>query len=312
MFWITAIGIVLAAITGVIFYGQFREMISQTDMLDISARQARRDSADSSIATQKQIAIAQQQAASAQASVRLAAKESAQNAVRIEKQLQLLQSQADAARAQADAALRSAIAIQEQTEISERPWISVEATAPNGLTFVNGEQPAFALRLSIKNVGKSIAKDVQADAKLFPTSPSFPVSLDALKHQGELCDHPASDPIGRFDLFPGETTDREMDVSVNPNDIASQSVTYPGDKPRKFVGFYAVGCVSYRFSFGTKFHQTRFAYHLLGPIVTSPDGKLFIPPNGMMPPMMGFEVGVNVPKDKVNLMQELFGRSDSN
>ena len=125
MFWLTATGIFLAAITATIFWGQFKEMISQTDMLSISARQARRDSENGDLRAQQQISELQRQATAAQDGVRIAAKESAQNAVRIERQLKLLQSQAEANRDQADAALKSAIAIQKQTEISERPWLSV-------------------------------------------------------------------------------------------------------------------------------------------------------------------------------------------
>ncbi len=52
------------------FWGQFRETSAQTDILAISGRQARRDSAESGINTAKQIAIAQQQANAAQESVK--------------------------------------------------------------------------------------------------------------------------------------------------------------------------------------------------------------------------------------------------
>ena len=49
--------------TAIVFWDQFREMNSQTDILAISARQARRDSAEASITTQKQLDIAREQAA---------------------------------------------------------------------------------------------------------------------------------------------------------------------------------------------------------------------------------------------------------
>ncbi len=73
-----------------------------------------------------------------------------------------------------------------QTEISERPWLSiVEARPVNGLIFVNGQQPALALKFFLKNVGHSIAKDAQIDVKMFPTPPGMPVATDALQHQRE-------------------------------------------------------------------------------------------------------------------------------
>lgn len=65
------VGLTLVAITGtaVVFWDQFKEMAAQTDQLTISARQARRDSAEGSIATAKQLAAAQQQTKAAQDSV---------------------------------------------------------------------------------------------------------------------------------------------------------------------------------------------------------------------------------------------------
>ena len=70
----------------------------------------------------------------------LASKQSVDNAVRTERQLKILQDQVSASHDQAVAALNSAIAIQRQTEITERPWLSVEVTPYTGITFVNGQQ----------------------------------------------------------------------------------------------------------------------------------------------------------------------------
>jgi hypothetical protein len=215
----------------------------------------------------------------------------------------------DALKAQTAAANGELAEIQKQTEISERPWLSVEATQVNGLFFVNGEQAVLKLKVSIKNVGKSIAKDVQVDAKLFPTAP-MPVAIDAGKSQRELCEYPKPEPVGRFDVFPDHPDEREMDISAIPSAIAAQSVAYPGDKVRRFVGFYVVGCVTYHSSFGLELHQTRFAYLLIGPPIISPERKLLILPNGM-PLMVGFEVGVDVPQNDMRLMQEIFSRNDA-
>jgi hypothetical protein len=313
MFWLTLGGVILALVTGYIFYRQFREMSTQTGILSQQAKTAHDDSVDAGRKADAQIVALHGQVATAQEAVKLAAKDSAQNAVRVEKQLKLLQSQAEANRDQADAALKSAIAIQKQTDISERPWLSVEATPVNGLTFVNGQQAVLVLKLSIKNVGKSVAKDVQADAKLLPTPVGIPLALDAAQKQRELCDNPKVDPVGRFDIFPGDhSTERELDISSIPPASIIQSVTNPGEKPRSFVGFYVVGCISYHSSFGMEMHQTRFGYHLVGPPIISPDGKGFLMLSNGQPLMMGFEMGVNVPEDKVGFWHELFSRNDAN
>lgn len=215
----------------------------------------------------------------------------------------------DALKAQTAAANGELEAVQKQTEISERPWLSVEATAVNGLIFVNGEQAALTLKFSIKNVGKSIAKDVQIDVKLFPTAP-MPVAADAGKNQRELCEYPKPQQVGRFDVFPtDQAEEREMGISAIPSAIATQPVTNSGDKPRRFAGFYVVGCVTYNSSFGTELHQTRFAYILVGPPIFSPEGGFLMLPNGM--PVVGFEVGVDVPQDKLRMIQEFFSRNDA-
>jgi hypothetical protein len=203
-----------------------------------------------------------------------------------------------------------------QTDISERPWLSVEAEPVNGLMFVNGRQPVFVLKLSTRNVGKSIAKDIQADAKMFPIEPGMPVAIDAAQKQGELCDHPQRAPIGLFDLFPSDKPDvRELDISSTVSDVAAQAtkINFPDGSSHDFVGFYVVGCVSYRASFGTSYHQTRFAYHLIAPPVMLPDGKpipLTKPDGSFL--LNGFEVGINVPKEKMGMITELFGQNQAN
>ncbi len=198
-------------------------------------------------------------------------------------------------------------------EVSERPWVSVEAVPNSDLAFVNGKQPVLGLKFSLKNVGKSIAKGVQIDVKMFPTSVALPVGLDAAAKQRELCDHPQQRPVEQFDLFPiVQPAERVDSISAQPSAV-EQSASYPaGDKSRSFVGFYVVGCVSYRFSFGTEIHQTRFAYHLLGPLRGfTPEGKPLALQGGEFI-LAGFEVGVTAPKDQLGMMQEVFAMNDAN
>jgi hypothetical protein len=102
-----------------------------------------------------------------------------------------------------------------------------------------------------------------------------------------------------------------MDIPAIPSEIEAQSVSYPGEKPRKFVGFYVVGCVNYQFSFGAGIHQTFFAYHIVGPAIMTADNKPLIFPGGT-PVLMGFEVGVEVQKEKLGTMRNLLARNDAN
>jgi hypothetical protein len=201
-----------------------------------------------------------------------------------------------------------------QTEISERPWLSVEIEPAEGLIFTNTQQAAISLKLSIKNVGKSIAKGIQVEAKLFPSDPSLPpiVAVDSLDNQKSFCDHPKISPIGTFDLFPTERPlDQTISIHTEESSITSKATVIPGKKPRSFVGLYFVGCVTYFSSFAVKGHQTRFSYHLQGPLVTQPDGKMLTLPDGMAL-MGGFEVGVRVPKEQLGLMRDLLSMNDAN
>jgi hypothetical protein len=207
-------------------------------------------------------------------------------------------------------ARHATVEVRRATEIQERPWLSVEPALVNGLSFVNGQQAAMNLKFSMKNVGHSVAKDVQLDIKMLPTSPGMPVATDALQHQRELCDHPKIQEIGTLDLFPvDQPAERQVSISATPSAGQLASI-HVGDKTRSFVGFYVVGCVSYHSSFDNTLHQTRFAYHLIHAIPLE-NGKLFTLPDGMAL-MVGFEMGINVSKDGMTLAQELFALNDAN
>jgi hypothetical protein len=72
---IAACSLVAACVAAWVVFGQFKEMAGQTDLMDIASRQARRDSAEASAATAKQLQIAQQQADAAQEQVAAVTKE---------------------------------------------------------------------------------------------------------------------------------------------------------------------------------------------------------------------------------------------
>lgn len=182
--------------------------------------------------------------------------------------------------------------MQRQTEISSRPWLSVQVSPGTDLKWVNGNQAVVGINVSIKNVGKSIAKDIEINAKLFPTS--LPVSEDAAQNQRQLCGHPQIG-LGKFDLFPDEPPEeRVVDIST---------ILPAGTR---FIGFYIVGCVSYHYSFGTAIHQTLFAQHLFGPRIHPPEVM-----EGSTTPA-DFELGVNVPRDQIQMTRELLGYNEAN
>ncbi|HEV2387020.1 MAG TPA: hypothetical protein VGS20_07150 [Candidatus Acidoferrales bacterium] len=197
-------------------------------------------------------------------------------------------------------------------EATERPWLSVQVSpGGNGLYFVNGQQAALTINILIRNVGRSIAKNIQVNAGLFPSPPGLPIATNASENQRKLCDHPQLTAVGAFSLFPTDPpADWSTTVSAIPKVIDTQAVTLPGAKPRRFVGLYVVGCVTYLSSFGPNIYQSRFAYHLTGPPIVAPDRRFLFLPNGM-PIVMAFEMGRDIPKGKIQLAWELFASNDS-
>lgn len=292
--------------------GELQKSGSDTHDLAEAAKAQAVELAESLKKSDQLIREAAAQAKAAQASVTLATQESAESGERTEKQLKTLQDQVAASHDQATAALQSAAAIQRQTIISERPWLSVEATT-EGLTYSGqqGNQPALVLNLSIRNVGKSVAKNVQADAKMFAAAPGMPISVDAPQKQHELCDHPKLSQAFATDLFPSDIpVQRQLDISVLPADVATQSITSL-DGSRSFVSFYVVGCVTYLFSFDNEIGQTRFAYHLMGPVGPFTKSGQVLQLSGGKMPMADFETGANVPKNELGLAQEGFAYNDA-
>lgn len=202
--------------------------------------------------------------------------------------------------------------LRNQTEISERPWLSVDFEVTNSFRFVNGEA-ALSASVGIKNVGKSVAKNIQIQALLIPTKELLP--LDASQRQRNLCDKPRLDQIGGvdmgFDLFPNNSPEVvPIGVDAKQSDIESQSIKIklPDGTTHVFVEFYVIGCVIYRSSFSSNLHETRFAYHITTPPIVGPNHEL-LSTNPMSVNL--FEVGVDVPAGKFGKIIQPLAANDA-
>jgi hypothetical protein len=121
------VGTLLALGTAVVFYEQFKEMSAQTDTLNTSASQARRDSAEASLRVAEQLRIAQEQAAAARDSVK---------------------------------------AIQRQMRQDQRPWIRIDLgdPDPDGKTHWRSRVgDPFKGPIRFTNTGKTPAKHIVAN-----------------------------------------------------------------------------------------------------------------------------------------------------
>jgi hypothetical protein len=120
-FAVGVVTIVLAGLTALIFYGQFKEAASQTDLLQIAAKQARRGSVAAGLRAQQEIAVLQAQATAAQDSVK---------------------------------------AIQRQMRQDQRAWIKMAPNPKDEkLTLTKGISVKYPIRVT--NIGKTPAKNVE-------------------------------------------------------------------------------------------------------------------------------------------------------
>jgi hypothetical protein len=127
MVWITILLFVVGVYTAYIFHRQFKEMQTQTAILNSQAQQSASDSVEAAHRVERQLAIAKQQAKAAQDSV-----SAVSGQVRVAKQ---------------------------QLELSERPWIKVKNSIVSPLTFdVGGRAGGVPVAMmtvedTIENVG---------------------------------------------------------------------------------------------------------------------------------------------------------------
>jgi hypothetical protein len=140
------VGLTLIAITGtaVVFWDQFKEMSSQTDLLAISARQARRDSAESSVNASKQLAIAHQQA---------------------------------------DAAEKGVKAIQTQMRQDQRAWVEITMIGDTTKTPIDPRQP-IVIPLKITNAGKTRGIGIKIRAEVEVVSKNAEPTFKYTKYHG--------------------------------------------------------------------------------------------------------------------------------
>lgn len=237
-----------------------------------------------------------------------------------EKALTQMESQTKAAQIAAQTA-------QDALTVSNRPWLSAEASiidSPNssGMTFDAAGNLGIGFTIKGKNFGKSIAQDIRIYGSIFASRSGNPW-IKVPGWQSQICDHPNVPTLGPtsktpffqgFDRFPDETYEYNLTVTMDGDTVKRESSYYADDPAqRRYIErFYFVGCVDYASSFEGKRHQTRFAYDLIK------KGRVWIlPMNAINDPnhMRGnfeFEVGSSVPKDMLWLLPSLEGPIKAN
>jgi hypothetical protein len=155
------------------------------------------------------------------------------------------------------------------TQQNARPWVSVEPSLTQPVTFDEKGNLPLEIDLGVKNVGNAVALDTRTWADMFILDPDGQDTI-ARQKQGEQCEiyrfptYSAQDSPG-ITLYPGlETVHLSINVGKWAKEIRRELArALPSHKGK--VGFAIAGCVSYRAAFEdhqTSRHQTRFLYYL--------------------------------------------------
>ncbi|HEY0375989.1 MAG TPA: hypothetical protein VGC87_03445 [Pyrinomonadaceae bacterium] len=156
--------------------------------------------------------------------------------------------QATALREQAGIALK-------QFEITDRPWLDVEAV-PNGPLEFRDDAANLTVRFTVKNVGRSVALRATLTARVFVPTKAAGFFDDAVAQQRKICSEVNSN-IMAFALFPNNTLTLDSGFSVATQVLRS---THLG--PYGFASFLIVGCADYQINGQTAHHQTGFIYEV--------------------------------------------------
>jgi hypothetical protein len=180
-------------------------------------------------------------------------------------QLAAMESSSTATNALAIAAKDTAKATADLVEVTQRAWIAVETRLDDGLmsgiAFYGENDLRVSIQCNIKNIGHSVANNVQLRSKLMFLMANES-NLDRVSQlQSELADQPPSGRLGitLFPEEPGVLTDwlfaGKADFENALHDPDEGSTT-----PR--IAPIVVGCVVYEYPNSTIHHATRFAYSI--------------------------------------------------
>jgi hypothetical protein len=250
----------LAACVAVYFvYQQFKEMSAQTKLLSQSSEQTAKDSAATEASTTKQLAIAQRSLDAIQGQL----KEARRSADYARQSITNAQKALDASIAMSekqDALMTEQVeAVQNQTELAERPWIAIsDPKVDQPWQISNSGEMSGSIQLTIRNIGKTPAKGtiVHLEFAGFLFNGEFEPKLIR-----KLCTTRWPD-VGDYEwgqiLFPTEP----LAPGVNWGIAGKATQPSPADPNEHIFPESIVGCVQYKSLDARKSYYTGFVYHL--------------------------------------------------
>ena len=186
--------------------------------------------------------------------------DSAANAESVKSQLNIAQQQARAAQTTAEAARKQALTAQKQFESADRPWIGIEVSVSDPLTY-DGRAAHIGFNFIPKNVGRSPAQSIW----IWPTLIVGGMGSDVREEEKHLCEHaiaqnqPSQVPWSKYTLFPNEFYSQKISLELPAEKITS----FTHEREVGLIPILLVGCVDYVFGPASQHHQTGFIYEVL-------------------------------------------------
>lgn len=196
--------------------------------------------------------------------------------------------------------------MQKQLEATDRPWLQIISADVTGSGLVlgypgvdsNSPRGSVSVKFVVKNVGRSVAVHVRMTGQLI-----FELAANVLdERQREVCE--AGDPMhttAEFTLFPdqdsGNRLTDQLGTGAGGEPINPESILRMRSGALATNPLFA-GCITYQMGGAAKPHHTGFLYTFA-----------FKYPNGIARPDRLFELGKQIPADRLVLMEDPGGFS---
>lgn len=146
--------------------------------------------------------------------------------------------------------------MEKQLELTDRPWLAVDAVLNSPLTF-DDQGGHLGFVIAARNIGRSVAINATINAEI--VIPAFVGNFWAtvIEKQKRLCKNVRSDVMA-YAIFPEHHYSSDITFGIPQEDISGGKI---GES--NIIQMYIVGCVDYQFSGHEQHHQTGFVWEIM-------------------------------------------------
>jgi hypothetical protein len=193
----------------------------------------------------------------------------------------------------ADATQSTTQAIARQLELSQRPWVSINAIIASPLTYDSEGAAEVTLKLAIRNVGSTPAKGLSVEPKMFIASLG---EQDPVMVRSRVCEENRTRGAGKDGtLFPTAELAKLVTFHTDAKEILRES-----NRTGSFSPAFVI-CASYRSTFDDRSRYTTGTIYYLRRIDPARPGMFVRMTNGM-----------EIPRDLLALNYDPIGETVAN